>query len=70
VRVFARALGGRESPGATYFVRGGALDVDGLRARVAALPGAPALVLATSFALVHLLDALGGEVLALPGVAA
>ncbi|HEY5241344.1 MAG TPA: acyl-protein synthetase [Polyangiaceae bacterium] len=51
----------------TYFVRGGSLDIDGLRARVAGLahPG-PALILATSFALVHALDALGGQRLAMP----
>ncbi len=52
---------------ATYFVRAGALDVAGLRARIAWLDtDAPAIVLATSFALVHLLDALGTERLPLP----
>jgi hypothetical protein len=65
--LFARALAPGTPPATTYFVRGGALDVGGLRARVTALASAtPAVVLATSFALVHLLDALGGEVLALP----
>jgi hypothetical protein len=52
---------------ATYFVRNGELDVAGLRARVTGLdPAVPALVLATSFALVHLLEGLSGEVMALP----
>jgi hypothetical protein len=65
--LFARALAPGAPPLSTYFIRGGSLDVDGLRARVAALsPGAPAVVLATSFALVHLLDALDGERLSLP----
>jgi hypothetical protein len=41
--------------------------VDALRERVAALsPSATVAILATSFALVHLTDALGGDVLALP----
>ncbi|MGD0527164.1 MAG: acyl-protein synthetase [Polyangiaceae bacterium] len=63
---FVRALAPRpDAP--TYFVRDGALDLDGLRSRIAALaPGPPALLLATSFALVHLLDALGGETLPMP----
>ncbi|HEY1691021.1 MAG TPA: acyl-protein synthetase [Polyangiaceae bacterium] len=53
--------------GPAYFVHGGALDLDGLRARVAALaPSRPVLLLATSFALVHLLDAVGRERIALP----
>jgi hypothetical protein len=65
--LFARALAPGSPSGTTYFVRGGTLDVGGLRARVTALaPTTPAVVLATSFALVHLLDALGGEVLAMP----
>jgi hypothetical protein len=51
----------------TYFVRDGELDVLGLRARIAGLdPARPAIVLATSFALVHLIDALRGETLPLP----
>jgi hypothetical protein len=50
-----------------FFVRRGEIAVDLLRARVASLPeDRPAIVLATSFALVHLLDALEGDVLALP----
>lgn len=66
--LFARAFGAREPPERTFFVRSGALDVAGLRERVAGLgDSTPALVLATSFALVHLLDALGREVLPLPG---
>ncbi len=65
--LFARALGEADTPERTFFVRGGALDVDGLRTRIRQLrPGVPAIVLATSFALVHLIDALGGEALALP----
>jgi hypothetical protein len=65
--LFARGLGRQEPPERTFFVRSGVLDVDGLRARARSLPGRPpALVLATSFALVHLLDALAGEVLPLP----
>jgi hypothetical protein len=65
--LFARALGPALADERTFFVRGGALDAPGLRARVAALRGAgPAIVLATSFALVHLLDALGDAVVPLP----
>jgi hypothetical protein len=65
--VFARVFVPEEPAARTYFVREGALDVDGLRARIAALPAsASTVVLATSFALVHLLDAMNGEVLPLP----
>jgi hypothetical protein len=65
--LFVRAFGAPESPERTFFVRGGTLMVDDLRARIAALPrSAPTAILATSFALVHLTDALGGDVLALP----
>jgi hypothetical protein len=65
--LYARVLGPVASDPCTYFVRGGALDVEGLRARVTSLSAAtPAIVLATSFALVHLLDALHGEALPLP----
>jgi len=65
--LFVRALGDVGPPERTFFVRGGTLLVDELRARVASLPGAPpVLLLATSFALVHLMDALGGHGLALP----
>jgi hypothetical protein len=67
--LFQRALG-RSGDDEATFVRGGELDASGLRARVARLaPGVPALLLATSFALVHLLDAMAGEssgALALP----
>lgn len=62
---FARAFGRDEAPARTYFVREGALDVHGLLTTVAGL-GPPAIVLATSFALVHLLDAVGSEQLPLP----
>jgi hypothetical protein len=59
--LFARAIGGVTSGDAPFaFVRGGAIDVVALRTRVRSL-SAPALVLATSFALVHLLDAVGPE---------
>jgi hypothetical protein len=64
--LFARSFGqaGREQ---SFFVRNGELDVASLRQTVAGLrPDRPALLLATSYALVHLLDALDGEVLALP----
>jgi hypothetical protein len=64
--VFARAFGVRGSH-RVHFVHDGALDVDALRARVSSLsPEVPAIVLATSFALVHLLDAAGPESFALP----
>jgi hypothetical protein len=54
-------------PRSTHFVRGGELDGEGLRARVAELdPHLPVIVLATSFALVHLLDSLDGNPLRLP----
>jgi hypothetical protein len=65
--LFVQAFGEPGAAERTYYVRGGELDVSGLRRRVAALsPTRPVVVLATSFALVHLLDALGGEVLGLP----
>ncbi|MDP9148674.1 MAG: acyl-protein synthetase [Myxococcota bacterium] len=65
--LFARKLGIPEPYERTFFVRGGSLDVAGFRARVAGLaPTSPVLVLATSFALVHLLDGLRGESLTLP----
>jgi len=65
--LFARALAPGSLDQPRCFVRGGSLDLDGLRARLASLaPAAPAVVLATSFALVHLLDALGGERLSMP----
>jgi hypothetical protein len=65
--LFVQAFGEAEAAERTYFVRGGQLDVPGLRRRLTALAGAPpVIVLATSFALVHLLDAVAGDVLALP----
>jgi hypothetical protein len=65
--LFARAFGALESADRTFFLRGGALRVDDFRRRVSDLARTkPAIVLATSFALVHLLEAIGGEVLALP----
>jgi hypothetical protein len=63
----ARALGAPEPTERTYFVRQGKLEVDRLRERIEGLPQrSPALVLATSFALVHLLDDIGLDVVALP----
>lgn len=63
---FARALGASDGDSA-FFVRRGVLELARLRARVASLPREPpAIVLATSFALVHLFDAVGAESLALP----
>jgi hypothetical protein len=51
----------------TFFARQGAMDITGLRDRASHLSTrTPALVLATSFALVHLLDELGGDRLPLP----
>jgi Acyl-protein synthetase, LuxE len=65
--LFVRALDPGQRMEQSFFVRGGALDTSGLRERVTTLtPSRPALVLATSFALVHLIDALGDGVLALP----
>jgi hypothetical protein len=65
--LFAATFAVRQPDERTYFVRSGSLDVPGLRDRVASLHGAgPAIVLATSFALVHLLDAIGDELIALP----
>ncbi len=64
--LLSRELGVAETRDA-YFVRAGALRVASLRDCVRGLRhDAPALVLATSFALVHLLDEIGGESLALP----
>jgi hypothetical protein len=65
--LFAVAFGGGETGAGAFFVGQGALDTSGFRARVQHLDAAvPALVLATSFALVHLLDALGGASVPLP----
>jgi phenylacetate-coenzyme A ligase PaaK-like adenylate-forming protein len=65
--LFARAFGVTEPLDRTFFIRQGTLMVDDLRARLAALGRAdPVAILATSFALVHLTDVLGSDVLALP----
>jgi hypothetical protein len=65
--LFAHAFGEPEAPERIYFVRGGQLDVPGLGRRLAGLAAArPAIVLATSFALVHLIDSVGNDVLGLP----
>jgi hypothetical protein len=66
-RVFGRAFGQRPPLEQTFFVREGELDLTGLRRSVAGLDSeSPVLILATSFGLVHLLEALDGDVLALP----
>jgi hypothetical protein len=68
--LFARTWGAHDTEGTperTFFLRGGSLDVAAFEAAVGRLdPAAPAIVLATSFALVHLIDAVGDAVLALP----
>jgi hypothetical protein len=64
--LFARTFG-QPSDGATFYVAGGGIDVRALGARTAALNASrAAVVLSTSFALVHLLDALDGRRLPLP----
>jgi hypothetical protein len=65
---FVRALGEPASPERTWLIDGEILDIGAFDERVAeALAnGKPMLVLATSFALVHLLDALGEDTFALP----
>jgi acyl-CoA synthetase (AMP-forming)/AMP-acid ligase II len=63
----ARAWSVPEPTDWTFFVHHGKLEVERLRDRIEELPpGRPAVVLATSFALVHLLDEIGHDVLALP----
>jgi hypothetical protein len=64
---FARALGGNRPPEQVFFVRGGQLQLDAFRRTVRELGAqTPVLVLATSLALMVLLEALGDETLALP----
>lgn len=65
---FVRALGEAAPPEETWLVAGDVLDVGTLDARVATalVKGQPMLVLATSFALVHLLDAVGDATFELP----
>jgi Acyl-protein synthetase, LuxE len=63
--LFVGAFGDETLSG--FFVRDGDLEAAALRARIAALPReTPAIVLATSFGLVHWLDAIGEETVALP----
>ncbi|MGA2447926.1 MAG: acyl-protein synthetase [Polyangiaceae bacterium] len=63
---FVRAWARPAAPEQTFFVRQGVLDIGGLRARLSAIRGTrPVTILATSFALVHLLDALGSDSLPL-----
>jgi Acyl-protein synthetase, LuxE len=66
--LFARAFGGGEAAGPSpFFVKAGDLRADELRVRIGALaPARPALVLGTSFAFVHLLEALNDAELPLP----
>jgi hypothetical protein len=66
--LFAEQLGRPSGKGPTHFVSGGVLDLAALDERVAAasVKGDTVLLLATSFALVHLLDALGGASFRLP----
>jgi acyl-CoA synthetase (AMP-forming)/AMP-acid ligase II len=62
--LFARAFGGGEP---AFFIESGALAVEPLIARLESLPPQrPAVVLATSFGLVHWLDAVGDRVVRLP----
>lgn len=65
--LFAEGLGVADSR-RPYFVNAGILDLAGLDERVAeaTVRGQSVLLLATSFALVHLLDALGGTSFHLP----
>lgn len=65
---FWRAFGGAMQKDATFLVDGGVLDIDKLDERVAfALArGEPMLVLGTSFAFVHLVDAVGRYTFELP----
>jgi Acyl-protein synthetase, LuxE len=71
--LFAKSLGvskgATQTPASSFFLNDGVFDLVALDLRIAAaqVRDRPVLLLATSFALVHLLDALGRhEVLALP----
>ncbi len=69
IALFAAQLGEPASERETYFVQGDVLDLallDERIVRVMARGDAPVLLLATSFALVHLLDALEGAPFRLP----
>jgi hypothetical protein len=69
IALFARELGVPASPAETYFVSSdGVIDLDAFDSRVARaiVHDEPVLVLATSFALVHFLDALGEDTFRLP----
>lgn len=65
---FVRAFGEPASPEQTWLVDGDVIDVGAFdeRVAVALAKQQPLLVLATSFALVHFLDALGDDTFALP----
>jgi hypothetical protein len=66
--LFARELGTPASDAETFLLENGVFDLATFDDRVARalVEGTPVLVLATSFALVHLLDALGDDVFRLP----
>jgi hypothetical protein len=66
--LFAEALGDAPLGERSFFLEGEVLDVAGLDERVAraSVRGQPVLVLATSFALVHLLEALDDATFRLP----
>jgi hypothetical protein len=69
IDLFVRELGEPASRGETYFVRAdGVIDLDAFDWRVAraTVDARTALVLGTSFAFVHLLDALGDDEFRLP----
>jgi hypothetical protein len=73
--LFVRHFGTDAPASETYFLEGDALRTGALRARIAGLrdssgAATPAIVLATSFALVHWLDALDAERDVLPDVLA
>lgn len=67
-RAFVRAFGEVAPPERTYLLEGDVLDVSAFdeRAAFATARDVPMLVLATSFALVHLLDGLGDAMFRLP----
>ncbi len=68
IDLFARDLGAPATSKETYFIEDGTLDLVALDERVSrlVLQEVPVLLLTTSFALVHLLDALGGMTFKLP----
>ena len=66
---FVKELGTEASPEETYFLRDGVIDLaafDERAARLLVQSDGPALLLGTSFAFVHFLDALGEDTFRLP----